>query len=38
MILNQMVVMFDYYKQEALTVTCLLKPDSANCSGDHNLV
>lgn len=36
--LNQMVVMFDYYKHEAQTVTYLLKTDSANCSGDHNLV
>jgi len=36
--LNQMVVMFDYYKHEAQTITCLLKTDIANWSGEHNLV
>jgi len=34
--LNQMVVMFDYHKHEAQTITCLLKTDIANWSGEHN--
>lgn len=36
--LNQMFVMFDYYKREAQTITRLQKTDIANSSGEHNLV